>query len=129
VADQQQFGTKGAQPMMSVLKSAAIAVFSSLWLVGILGAANRWLMVARIERTPDAQLAAQAARFLEDARRDLIIGGIWLGLVILYWAFRLSRFLDRQAVVAPNQALQPTAAAMSAPPAATARGAAAAAEF
>lgn len=91
---------------MRVLKSAAIAVFSSLWLVGILGAANRWLMVARIERTPDAQLADQAARLLEDARRDLIIGGIWLGVVILYWTYRLGRFLDRQAGAAPNAAAE-----------------------
>jgi hypothetical protein len=81
--------------MKSVLKSAAIALFSSLWLVGMLGAANRCLLVGIYERTPDAQLASQAARLLEDARRDLVIGGIWLGLVILFWAYRLGRFLDQ----------------------------------
>lgn len=96
--------------MKNILKSAVIAIFSSLWIVGILGAFNRWLIVARHERMPDSQIAAQAAHLLDDARRDLIIGGIWLGLVILFWTYRLSRFLDHQGSEPPNKPLDPTAA-------------------
>ena len=83
--------------MKNILKSVVIAVFRTLWLFGIGGAFNRWLIVAREQSKPDSQLAAQAARLLDDARTDLIIGVIWLGLVILFWAYRLSRFLDRHA--------------------------------
>jgi hypothetical protein len=81
--------------MKAFLKSTGIAVFSSFWVVGILGAANRCLLVGIYERTPGSQAAVRAVHLLEDARRDLVIGGVWLGLVMLYWTYRLSHHLDR----------------------------------
>ena len=95
--------------MKSFLKSAAIAVLSAIWVVCVMGVVNRCLLVGIFEREPNNQMIPHAVRYLENARMDLVISGVWLMVVIVFWSCWTRRtMLDLQKRVADLEARQPT---------------------
>jgi hypothetical protein len=91
--------------MQNFLKSAAIAVASAAWVVGLMGVVNRWLLISMWEREPNHPMIPQSVRYLENARTDLVISGIWLMVVIVFWVFWTRRtILDLHKRVADLEA-------------------------